>query len=103
MSFVSVVLAYFAGMLVAGNVHNRWIGFAICPVVAVAITAALSVLAWGLTGKAIVEPVRMLYFTSQTMIFLVAFTALGYWLVSRRKARNVDRSSSCNTAQSDPR
>ena len=103
MSLISLILAYFAAMVMAGNIRAKWLAFASCPIVAVIITMIQGLLAWGFTGQALGKPFYLVQSTILTTVFLVAFTALGYWLVSRRKARNEDRSSSCNTAQSDPR
>ena len=103
MSLISVVLAYFAAMLMAGNIRTKWLAFASCPIVAAIITMFQGLLAWGFTGEALGAPFYLVQSTIATTALLVVFTALGYWFVSRRKARNEGHASPCNSAQSDPR
>lgn len=103
MSLLSVIFAYFAAMLMAGNIRTKWLAFAACPVAAVGITLFQGLLAWGFTGEALGAPLAMAQFTIMNTLFMVIFLAFGYWRVSRQKAQSEDHSSSCSTAQSGPR
>lgn len=102
MSFISVVLAYFVAMWMAGNIHAKWLAFAGCPLAAFAITMAQGVLAWVFTGGGTVAPLYLIQAAILTTVFLAVFLAFGYWRVSRQKAQSEGRSSSCSTAQSGP-
>lgn len=103
MTLISVVAAYIAAMVMAGNIRTKWLAFASCPVVAVLITLFQGLIAWGFTGHALGSPLYMMQTASLNTLFMVIFLVFGYWRVSRQKAANADRSSPGSTAQSDPR
>ena len=103
MSFVSVFLAYFAAMLMAGNIQSKWLAFVACPLAAFGITLIRALLSYVFFEEALVSPFHLLLNTLHTLMFVVIFLIFGYWRVSRQKAQSADHSSSCSNEQSDPR